>query len=333
MSPCPACGAAGPFPKVEEWRDPVAGGRYALHDCPSCGVVFTEPRVEVGADWYEKAAPLRAKEERPRPELDWRFASFLSEPGAPGRLLDVGCGDGAFLELAQSRGWRGLGFDYETRMIELARRRGVEVVATDFATFCRGRAAGEFDAVTLFDVLEHTPEPGRLLDLLRPLLKKGGLLALTMPNADRPLPFVREEHDYPPHHYTRWTAAAMRGFLEARGFRVERQDAGHLKVAYLNDHIFFFALMPFVLAAAKRVLFRGRAGATVTELYAASAAAAHGAEPGGLADPAVRARLVSWLRLACGLLTYPAAFVMTAYYRATRELAGDCLYTLARKTD
>jgi hypothetical protein len=48
MKPCPACGAAGPFPKVEDWLDPVAGKPYALHECPACGVAFSEPRVEFG---------------------------------------------------------------------------------------------------------------------------------------------------------------------------------------------------------------------------------------------------------------------------------------------
>ena len=53
---------------------------------------------------------------------------------------------------------------------------------------------------------------------------------MTLPNALRPLPFVREQHDYPPHHFTRWTPEAMRGFLEREGFSVVHQDAGSLKV-------------------------------------------------------------------------------------------------------
>ncbi|MDX6768227.1 MAG: class I SAM-dependent methyltransferase [Elusimicrobiota bacterium] len=331
MTPCPACAGPGPFAKVEDWRDPVAGGAYSLHECPSCGVVFSEPRVAVGAQWYEKAAPLRAREAKAEPAKDWRFVTFLAEPLAPGRLLDVGCGDGAFLALAQTKGWKGLGFDYETRMIERGRGHGVEIVSADFETFCKGRAPGEFDAATLFDVLEHTPEPARLLALLRPLLKEGGRLAITLPNARRPIPFRREQHDYPPHHFTRWSPEAMRAFLEKNGFVVERQDAGHLRVDYLSDHLFFFGLMPFALGAAKAALFGRRKEGTVSELYAAAGGAAAAPEPGSLADPALRARLVDWLKLLAKPLTWPAAFVMTAYYRATRELSGDCLYTLARR--
>lgn len=333
MKPCPACAARGPFPKAEDWHDPVGGKDYSVHDCPACGVQFSEPRVAVGADWYEKAAPLRGQEYKAGPEQDYRLAWFLSEPLAPGRVLDVGCGDGGFLALARSRGWDVVGFDYDARMVAQARSRGVEAVASDFDSFCRSRAPGEFDAVTLFDVLEHTPEPAVLLEQVKRLLKPGGHLAITLPNARRPIPFRREAHDYPPHHFTRWTPQAMRAFLEKHGFEVERQVAGELRVDYISDHLFFFGLMPVALRAAKLLLFgRGKTG-TVSELYARSAGGAAGAEKGGLSDPLVRVRLVEWAKSLAKVATWPIALVMTAYYRATRELAGDSLYTFARRVD
>lgn len=325
---CPACGRGGPFAAVDAWRDPVAGGRYALWSCAPCGVVFSEPREPVGADWYEKAAPLRAKEHKPAPGSDWRFQRFLKEGLPPGKILDVGCGDGGFLELAQSGGWKGVGFDYETRMIELAKARGVEAHACDFAAFCASRGSGEFDAITLFDVLEHTPEPRELLGRLIPLLKKGGYVALTLPNARRPIPFIREEHDYPPHHFTRWSPEAMRGFLERNGFAVVHQDAGSLKLAYLSDHIYFYVLMPFMLSFAKRVLFgEDDEGKTVTELYAASGGT------GALADKSLRQSLVDVVKFILRLITIPIAALMWLWYRATSLFPGDCLYTLARRVD
>lgn len=297
-----------------------------MWSCPACGVEFSEPRQAPPSDWYEKAAPLRAKEIKPLPSSDWRFASFLGEGLTPGKILDVGCGDGGFLALAQNAGWKGLGFDYEFRMIEIAKARGVEVKVDEFASFCRSRAAGEFDAIVLFDVLEHTPEPSELLNLVKPLLKKGGHIALTLPNALRPLPFTREEHDYPPHHFTRWTPDAMRGFLERNGFVVVRQDAGSLKIAYLSDHVYFYFLMPLVLSVAKSVLFgKGAEGKTITELYAAKGGG------GALADKSTRQRLVDAAKTILRLITWPIGLVLWAYYTATRPLPGDCLYTLARR--
>lgn len=290
--------------------------------------MFSEPREAVGPDWYEKVAPLRAQEKRALPERDWRFTTFLGEGLSPGKILDVGCGDGGFLELANKAGWKGVGFDYETRMVASARERGVEVHAEEFATFCRARSASEFDAITLFDVLEHAPDPRELLALLLPLLKKGGHIALTLPNARRPIPFRREEHDYPPHHFTRWTPEAMRSFLERNGFLVVRQDAGSLKLSYLSDHIYFYALMPAALALAKRALFgKAAGGGTITQLYDASGAG------GALADKSRRQALVDASKRLLRVLTWPAAAALWAWYAATRPSSGDCLYTLARRVD
>jgi len=304
----------------------VAGGHYALWSCAPCGVVFSEPRQAPPPDWYEKAAPLRAKEIQPIPEGDPRFAFFLGAGLTPGKLLDAGCGDGGFLALAQASGWKGVGFDYEKRMIEIAKFRGVEAHASEFDAFCRSRGAGEFDAIALFDVLEHTPEPTELLGKLKPLLKKGGHVVLTLPNALRPLPFVREEHDYPPHHFTRWTPEAMKGFLERNGFRVVRQDSGLLRLAYLSDHICFYAVMPFVLGIAKRLLFGAASeGKTITELYQTTGKA------GALADKSLRQNLVDTAKILMHAVTWPAAIGLCVYYRATRPHPGDCLYTLARR--
>jgi 2-polyprenyl-3-methyl-5-hydroxy-6-metoxy-1,4-benzoquinol methylase len=309
--------------------------------CPACGVAYAEPRAAVGPDWYERSAPLRARERRPPPESDWRFRQFLSEGLPPGRVLDVGCGDGGFLRLARERGFTPAGFDYERRMVELARARGIaDAECAEFGAYCRGRADAEFDAVTLFDVLEHSPEPAAFLAELRRLLKPGGHLAVTLPNARRPLPWGREEHDYPPHHFTRWTAEALRGFLEDNGFEVVRQDASHLMLLHLADGFYFHVLMPRLLAFSRRLLFgRAAADAPISRLYDAAPAASarpprgwRGRLRARLADKAARQRLVDALKRLCAPLCYPVAAVMTLYYRARRPDCGNCLYTLARRS-
>ena len=325
---CPACARGGPFDPVETHRDRIGGANYELYRCPACFVVFSEPRAAVGPGWYEKSAPLRAREGRSDPRRDWRFRTFLNLPGKPGRVLDVGCGDGGFLSRAAAAGWSGVGFDYDARMVELAKRNGVDAHAMDFAAFVKTRAPGEFDAGTLFDVLEHTPEPAELLAQVRPLLKSGGRLVLTLPNALRPLPFGREEWDYPPHHFTRWSPAALRGFVERNGFVVERLDSGTLRLSYLSEQLFFGFFMPRVLSLYKRVAFgKTAAGKTVTEAYAASGGA------GGLADPARRQDLVNGFKTAMKLVTYPLAAILWILYGVARPGAGEYIFLSARRRD
>ncbi len=337
-SVCPACPTTVSALSVETWLDRIGGREYRILRCRDCGVVFSEPREAVGADWYEKAAPLRDQETRPAPERDWRFRAFFKEKLPPGKLLDVGCGGGEFLALAKERDFSVAGFDYERRMVESARSRGIaEAEWGEFDDYCRRKTADAFDYISLFDVLEHVPEPGLFLTEIRRLLKKGGHIVVTLPNAERPLPWGREEHDYPPHHFTRWSPEAMRGFLERHGFFVVRQETAHLKVSYLNDHLFFYVLMPGLLALARGVLFGKRKG-TITELYKKTPTAASGRFSGDwrnalrstLSDKLCRQRLVNAFKSLCAVLTYPLATVMTVYYLLKRDRCGDCLYTLAR---
>jgi len=323
---CPACGSAAALRPREEHLDPIGGKRYRLLDCPACGVTSSEPREPVGADWYEKERPTRARETRPAPESDWRFRQFFSERLAPGRLLDVGCGDGGFLALAAARGFVGTGFDYDERMVAKARARGIaDAHAAEFADFCRTRRDGEFDYAVLFDVLEHTPEPAWFFGEVRRLLKPGGHVALTMPNALRPVPLGREEYDYPPHHFTRWTPDALKGFLERGGFEVARLDAGTLKTTFLSDVYFFRAVMPRLLALARRLLFgRAAPGATLTQLYEGAA------RPSPLSDKLRRQELVEAARRVFAVLFYPAALILRARFLARDPRCGEYLYVLAR---
>jgi SAM-dependent methyltransferase len=324
-SKCPACEGARGFAFVEERRDPIDGVLYRLQRCETCGVVFSEPRDPVAPGWYEKAAPLRAVEARSTASTDWRFERFLGAGLTPGKVLDAGCGGGGFLAAARARGWTGVGVDHEERMVALARARGLDAHAQDFETFLKQRAAKEFDAVVLFDVLEHAAEPRELLEAIKPVLKRGGHAAVTLPNDARPALFGREIWDYPPHHFTRWAPAALRSFFEREGFAVADLHTYGPSAAWFSEQIFFEWIAPPLLALARRVLFGGASG-TLTELYAA--VPPDGPKP-ALADKSRRQRLVDALRFACRAFTYPAGLALMLVYRlAGRD--GEHLYCLAR---
>jgi 2-polyprenyl-3-methyl-5-hydroxy-6-metoxy-1,4-benzoquinol methylase len=331
--PCPGCGDAGARGFVEERRDPIGGVLYRLHRCAACGLVFCEPRDPVGPEWYAKEAPLRAVERRPPPVKDWRFLRFLDAGLPPGKILDVGCGDGGFLSLAASRGWTGAGADYDERVIALARAKGLDVCAQDLVEFLKTRAPREFDAAVLFDVLEHAPEPRVLLDALKPALKPGAYLAVTFPNDGRPTFLGREDYDYPPHHFTRWTADALAGLLKRERFEIVVLETVGPSVWWLSEKLFYAWIAPAALGAARRVLFGSKASGSLTGLYEKSAPSTSPAESVGMkgyfADPARRGRLVTYFKLASRLFTYPAGAVLAAVFGLRRN-SGEHLYCLAR---
>ncbi len=116
-----------------------------------------------------------------------RLTNFMVRPlvvdlpaGRPGKLLDVGCGDGEFVRAAGDRGWNAEGVDFDPGSVEFARGRGLNVhlgslVSQDFE-------AEQFDAIVMNHVVEHLSDPIAVLQECHRILKPGGRLILATPN-------------------------------------------------------------------------------------------------------------------------------------------------------
>ena len=95
-------------------------------------------------------------------------------------LLDVGCGDGAFMLEMRAAGWNVVGIEPNADAVALARGAGLDVRA---GVLEREMFPGQtFDAITLLGVLELLHEPVETLEMCRDLLRSGGVLAVATPN-------------------------------------------------------------------------------------------------------------------------------------------------------
>lgn len=136
-----------------------------------------------------------------RPILDFlRRAAREVRPGS--RVLDVGAGEAPYRELFAHADY--VTVDWEHSAHELSE---VDIVAPADALPLDDRT---FDAVLLTQVLEHVPEPQRLLAEQLRVLQPAGRLYLTAP-------LVWELHELP-HDYYRYTSVGLRHLLEAAGF-------------------------------------------------------------------------------------------------------------------
>lgn len=188
-------------------------GEVRLWQCDGCGFgAFLPPRPGSNA-FYEFIS-----EHDYYFESRWDFRQAIHGIRRHGArsLLDVGCGNGAFLSQARQRlpALATIGYDANEQLAAVVTAGGHAFVGGDLNTI----AAGSLDAVSLLQVLEHVADPLALLERCRELLGRNGLLIVSVPDAGA---LIRYQHDalteFPPHHVTRWTESALRTALERVG--------------------------------------------------------------------------------------------------------------------
>jgi SAM-dependent methyltransferase len=141
-------------------------------------------------------------------------------PGS--KVLDVGCGEGGVLWFAQRKGLEPYGCDLAPSAVALVRQLiGQDRVYLGTIEDLPIEPAS-FDAILALEVIEHLPSPQPFLRRAVSLLKPAGLLLVTTPNrhrffavGKRILGRPHSNTDYPPHHYTRWSAGTLRQHLIA----------------------------------------------------------------------------------------------------------------------
>jgi 2-polyprenyl-3-methyl-5-hydroxy-6-metoxy-1,4-benzoquinol methylase len=181
---CPICGAST---TREVFRfDPARWIPSIVDECRRCGVLFKRflPSARPLPEYYDGSYARSeywshaAAAER---DID-RFLQVLASTahGSGQTLLDIGCGQGQFLRRAAAHGFTVAGVEMNEALAERAREGGLDVVRGDFmASALDGR---RFDVVTMFDLIEHLPDPVAALKRCRGLLAPGGRLILYTPN-------------------------------------------------------------------------------------------------------------------------------------------------------
>jgi SAM-dependent methyltransferase len=153
--------------------------------CESCGFIFDSPRPSFAtiSSFYSQTGKYDVwlNEERARDLLWKRRLRKLLRTGAKGGLLDIGTGYGQFLHHAQSHFAEVSGTEISESAVVLAKEKyGLSLLAGEVAAL--GLPSQSFDTITLFHVLEHVPDPGKLVTLCHDLLRAQGILVIAVPN-------------------------------------------------------------------------------------------------------------------------------------------------------
>ncbi len=186
---CPICGNRQ-FTSELHLRDYAASHReFMIKSCTNCHLWLTNPRPQEQelAQYYTTSAYI-SHQKKSNSLLDTcyflarrlmlhRKLRLIEMSHSKGRLLDYGCGTGAFLDLARRKGWQVCGYEPSLQARHAA-NPNLNIAATPT------ELSGQYDVITLWHVLEHIPHLIEDLQRISSLLKPGGLLIVAVPNRE-----------------------------------------------------------------------------------------------------------------------------------------------------
>ncbi len=254
---------------------------FTIEVCRSCGTGRTTP-VPKGSElagFYPRTYyPSDADSEKyyrwaERFQLD--KVRILDSYGITGRLLDVGCGVGYFLRAALGRGFAAEGVEFSHEAAALGRSRwNLRIAEGDLLS--GGFGDGAFDAVTLWQVLEHLGNPRETLLAIHRILRAGGSIIVAVPNFDSIQAKIfrgRWYHLDVPRHLLHYTPAGLGRLMAECGFRIDGTEFGSAE----HDYAGFVGSVMRISAAHETFLHRAvrkSAATTVARILAAAESAA-----------------------------------------------------------
>lgn len=273
---CPICDASNNEKGfIKTYSSPFNNQEYKLYHCANCNLEFWSP-LKIIPEFYEKSEFYSLRRlGLSREGIPAQKHFFKNFPFKKGKLLDIGCGDGAFLKKARQVGFETYGIDFDGKSIEIARNKfglsnTYSMSLNEFIGFAQERNL-RFDVITFFEVLEHQDNPGEFMQHVKGLLSNEGYIAGSVPNRERPLIDCERRRgtiqwDYPPHHFLYLSMTTLQKFFEREGFGNSGfypvgEGLAHLS-AHL-EHLFLGEITGKIKSCLRERLLKGRQGGVI----------------------------------------------------------------------
>lgn len=252
---CPICQKHPIVPHLVVARTP----ERTFRRCPSCGIIymswtiegiqptyasdyfFDDYKKQYGKTYLEDFATIKNHGVRRMSIID---ALFLLKNGNRAKsrratrfiptILDIGCAYGPFLSAGADAGWQVFGTDISPSAVEYVQNElKFPAFCTSFPDFNSVQEFGidQFEAVTMWYVIEHFRHLEPVLKAVSKILKKGGVFAFSTPSASGVSAIFNSEsffNNSPADHYTLWEPKRAKDILRKFGFKVEKiVSTGH----------------------------------------------------------------------------------------------------------
>jgi len=204
----------------------ISVNNYQYHSCNDCRAVFLEfidPEEQIKRHSGAKYKKSRIEVESHHGDHNRWLAEYIFRIKSGGRSLDVGSGSGHFVKAMHDKGFNASGVDLGVENKNFARDNlGVTVLNKNFLNM-----TGEYDVITLHQLIEHVPNPSEFIARARSMLAHDGILVISTPNlafarklAKLPRPILGDALGHPPNHCILFEPNTIRRIIESNGFKV-----------------------------------------------------------------------------------------------------------------
>lgn len=205
---------------------------HQINKCRACGLIFVYPAPNNTETIYNNDYFCGAQggfgyinydnDKKADFQVFEKYLNLLEQYKInKGHLLDVGAATGIFLDIAKKRGWNVAGVEISEYASQKAKEKGLEVFIGTMENLKNRKE--NFDAITMWDLIEHVPDPKQQLAISYNLLKPGGLLAINTPDAGSFYAKIRGKKWHlilPPEHINLFNQANLKQLLEKSGFKI-----------------------------------------------------------------------------------------------------------------
>lgn len=181
--PCRLCGGSDLFLYHVMGNE----GQFRYFKCKRCHLVNYDLSTGLEQEHFDEPDKDPTDDsERWNLDKDQSFEFLANYLSPPGRMLDIGCGNGRLMYLARQAGWDVKGLELSSGMAKLVRQRlGAAVVVANFLDAEPEEIdAGKFDVISLRHVLEHLPDCLLAMRKIRALLATRGYVLVELPNVE-----------------------------------------------------------------------------------------------------------------------------------------------------
>lgn len=198
----------------------------SLMECCACGFRFYDPKFAGDADFYEEMMSLCPY---PTNSPEFTFALEFGKKSGLKRWLDVGGGEGHFLDLARKAGFSTFGVELNRDAAKVAAGKGHKMLNMKIEEISSEHLDGDAEILTLFQVLEHVKRPVQFFIDAARLVQPGGYIVIAVPNEKRMLGLLNyDPANWPPHHTSRWRSEDLLKLGRKAGLCLVKQGSDKL---------------------------------------------------------------------------------------------------------